>query len=70
MARNLRGDVYSLESLDLASLNDIFRRLSERLDQLEGLRGEVETHDKIKVSTGIKIVDSDGVVIHGFGDIS
>lgn len=64
---NESGDVYVLASLDLESLNDVLKRISDRFDKAEGLRGEVTTQDKIKTAAGVKVVDANGTVIHGFG---
>ena len=68
MADNQRGDTYLLTRLDIEDLNEIFKRMGERMDAIEGLRGEVTTQDKIKTASGVKVVDDNGIVIHGFAD--
>lgn len=70
MADNQRGDTYLLNALEVEAINEIFKRISERFDVLEGLRGEVTTRDKIKTASGVKVTDANGTVIHGFSDIS
>ena len=64
---NESGDLYVLSVVDLESLNEILRRIGERFDKLEGLRGEVTTYDTIKTASDIKKVDSNGTTIHSFG---
>lgn len=57
-------------------LNQILVDISNRLDAIEGVRGTPSiqadlTMNKNKISdvTTLRVVDSDGHLIHGFGDL-
>lgn len=66
-------------SLNLTELNDVFQRVQDELDRLNGLHGEVVFHDDLviendasAVSTvltfeGMTYVDSNEETLHSFG---
>ena len=69
MADNLSRDNYQIDFLSIEAINTVLRRLQDRLDEIEGLRGEIQVYDVVNTNTGSKHTDENGTIIHGFGDI-
>lgn len=62
----------SLGPLQVASntveeLNIIFREIQDRIDSLKGLRGDFTVHSVVTQSA--KYTDTNGTVLHGFGNV-
>ena len=68
MANQIKDNLV-IDKLDVATLNDVFRRIQDRLDALDGLRGQVEVKDVVNTDAGVKYTDSNGTILHGFGNI-
>lgn len=58
-----------VDQLDLEALNDVLRRIQDRLDKLEGLRGQIESLAVVNSNAGVSVTDENGTVIHGFGNV-
>ena len=57
-----------ISTLDVDSVNRMFSRIQEQLDELKGLRNEVVIHDTVNAKeAGFKVEDENGTVIHGIG---
>lgn len=74
MADNLSRGALTITNLDIDELNSILIRIRDELDELHGLRGSLTINDTLTVNDQInlktlKATDSDGNLIHGFGDI-
>ena len=63
--------VLTLTKMNLNELNDLFRRIQEALDGIEGIRGEFERGRWTFNADGITVEyrDSNGQLLHGFGDV-
>jgi len=54
--------IYRIHSIDLAEINRVLGQLADRLDELEGFRGEPTIRDTLKVVAE----DDETTVIHSF----
>jgi hypothetical protein len=61
MAENLTLGPIQVHSLEIGSVNEAFRQLVERIDDLKGLRGPETVFDALRV------VDSTATLIHSLG---
>ncbi len=55
--------LYRLSAVNLNELNLLLSQLGERLDSMEGYRG----NPTFQAGSTVKYVDSNGTVIHSFG---
>jgi len=53
--------IYRVSSLDLAEINRVLSQIADRLDELEGYRGQPTMRDRLAV------VDDDGNIIQSLG---
>jgi hypothetical protein len=64
---NETRDSVVLDELDLASLNEVLKRIALRLDALEGLQGTIELLDVVNSNAGVTVTDANGTIIHRLG---
>jgi hypothetical protein len=64
---NETRDSVVLDELDLASLNEVLKRIALRLDALEGLQGTIELLDVVNSNAGLTVTDENGTIIHRLG---
>jgi len=61
---------YHISSLTLQEINLVLSQLGNRLDQIEGYRGEpIFRSDVTFEESEAKYIDSTGTIIHSFGGI-
>ena len=61
MAQRLSKQPFSVTTLNLDEVNDVFRRIQDELDRLAGLHGPIAVYDSEQY------VDSNGQVLHSWG---
>lgn len=61
MAERLSKQPFQISQMNLAEINDCFRRLQDELDRLAGLRGPIFLYDSTE------FVDDNGQVLHSVG---
>lgn len=61
MAQRQSKQSFLITGLNLAEVNDSFKRLQDELDRLAGLRGLIMSFDSTHY------VDDNGQIIHGWG---
>ena len=64
---NLSRGPLRVTSLNVNELNSVLQRIQDQLDELSGLRGVHKINDKT-IFTAIRVEDSNGNLIHSFGD--
>ena len=82
MGENISKGPIQVVGNDIPSLNDAFMQIQNQMDELFGLKGTVPVYDEVKVAENvdadgstsqgtdfIKIVDSNGELLHGMGNI-
>lgn len=56
--------------MDISQINDVLRQIQDRIDVIKGVRGEEEVFgDKVFKNVSWKYKDSNGEVLHGFGNV-
>jgi hypothetical protein len=62
------GKTYRIAGLTTEEINWVFSQLADRLDQIEGLRGESRFQSDVISETKFVYEDSDGIVLHSIGE--
>jgi hypothetical protein len=60
--------IYRISDLTLNQINWVLSQLSDRLDQIEGFRGEPIFYDDVNIKTKIFYKDSNGTTLHSIGE--
>lgn len=60
--------VYRINNLSIEQINWVLSQLGDRLDLLEGLRGEPTMHNDLNIETKVKYTDSNGTILHSIGE--
>jgi hypothetical protein len=62
------GGVLEVRSNEPREINDVFRRIRDELDTLQGLRGSASFFDqKTLIHVALRFVDGDGTLLHAWG---
>ena len=61
--------ILTIPDTSLTQLNDVLKRVQEALDTIEGVRGTWTRGRWNFASDGIKYTDTNGTVLHGFGNV-
>ena len=69
MALPLTDQPFVIDELSVDAINDVFRRIQDKIDELRGLRNEIVVYAVVRSTMGFKYKDENGTILHGFGDI-
>ena len=60
--------VYRISDLTTEQVNWVLSQIADRLDSIEGWRGEPIFQDDVTIKTKMVYKDSDGTILHSIGD--
>ena len=60
--------IYRISNLDISQINVILGQISDRLDEIQGYRGEPMFYDDVNAKTKFIYKDSNGTILHSMGE--